>query len=53
MFMKQSLKIFNDSVKGEIITPNGNDAWFDLPGLAVLIGGMWVANLYYWGLINI
>jgi len=35
--------------KGEIITPNGKDAWLDLPGLAVLIGGMWVANLYYWG----
>ena len=35
--------------KGEIIDPNGNDAWWDLPGLAVLIGGMWVANLYYWG----
>ena len=35
--------------KGEIITPNGKDAWWDLPGLAVLIGGMWVANLYYWG----
>ena len=35
--------------KKEIITPNGNDAWLDLPGLAVLIGGMWVANLYYWG----
>ena len=35
--------------KGEIITPNGRDAWGDLPGLAVLIGGMWVANLYYWG----
>ena len=35
--------------KEEIITPNGKDAWFDLPGLAVLIGGMWVANLYYWG----
>lgn len=35
--------------KGEIITPNGRDAWADLPGLAVLIGGMWVANLYYWG----
>ncbi|HSP11109.1 MAG TPA: hypothetical protein VLO29_01175, partial [Salegentibacter sp.] len=33
--------------KGEIITPNGKDAWWDLPGLAVLIGGMWVANLYY------
>ncbi len=35
--------------KGEIITPNNKDAWWDLPGLAVLIGGMWVANLYYWG----
>ena len=35
--------------KGEIIKPNGGDAWWDLPGLAVLIGGMWVANLYYWG----
>lgn len=34
---------------GEIITPNGKDAWNDLPGLAVLIGGMWVANVYYWG----
>ncbi|UII20443.1 sodium/sugar symporter [Fulvivirga ligni] len=35
--------------KGEVITPNGKDAWWDLPGLAVLVGGMWVANLYYWG----
>ncbi|RAV29876.1 sodium/sugar symporter [Sinomicrobium soli] len=35
--------------KGEIFTPNGKDAWWDLPGIAVLIGGMWVANLYYWG----
>ncbi len=35
--------------KGEIIKPNGGDAWWDLPGLAVLVGGMWVANLYYWG----
>ncbi|MFP4557362.1 MAG: sodium/sugar symporter [Bacteroidales bacterium] len=35
--------------KGEIITPDGRDAWWDLPGLAVLIGGLWVANLYYWG----
>lgn len=35
--------------KNEIITPNGKDAWWDLPGLAVLLGGMWVANLYYWG----
>jgi solute:Na+ symporter, SSS family len=35
--------------KGEIITPDGKDAWWDLPGLSVLIGGMWVANVYYWG----
>lgn len=35
--------------KGEILTPDGKDAWWDLPGLAVLVGGMWVANLYYWG----
>lgn len=35
--------------KGEIITPDGKDAWWDLPGLGVLIGGMWVANIYYWG----
>ena len=35
--------------QGEVITPNGKDAWWDLPGLAVLLGGMWVANLYYWG----
>ncbi len=35
--------------KGEIFTPNGEDAYSYLPGLAVLIGGMWVANLYYWG----
>lgn len=35
--------------RGEIITPNGRDAWLDLPGLSVLLGGMWVANLYYWG----
>jgi solute:Na+ symporter, SSS family len=35
--------------KGEIITPDGKDAWWDLPGLAVLVGGLWVANIYYWG----
>jgi SSS family solute:Na+ symporter len=35
--------------RGEIITPNGDDAFQDLPGLAVLVGGLWVANLYYWG----
>jgi SSS family solute:Na+ symporter len=35
--------------KGEIINTNGEDTWKNLPGIAVLVGGMWVANLYYWG----
>ena len=35
--------------KGEISTPDGKDAYYDLPSLSVLIGGLWVANLYYWG----
>ncbi|MEY2964187.1 MAG: hypothetical protein RL754_1448, partial [Bacteroidota bacterium] len=35
--------------KGEIIMADGRDAWWDLPGIAVLVGGIWVANLYYWG----
>lgn len=35
--------------RGELIMPDGKDAWWNLPGLSVLIGGMWVANLYYWG----
>ena len=35
--------------KGEIIKPGGGDAWWDLPGLSVLLGGLWVANVYYWG----
>lgn len=35
--------------KGEIINTNGEDTWNNLPGIGVLVGGMWVANLYYWG----
>ena len=35
--------------KGEIINTNGQDTWENLPGIAGLVGGMWVANLYYWG----
>ena len=25
------------------------DAWELLPGIGVLVGGMWIANLFYWG----
>lgn len=31
-----------------ILTPD-NPFYKDLPGLSVLIGGMWIANLSYWG----
>lgn len=31
-----------------ILTPD-NPAYKDLPGISVIIGGLWIANLYYWG----
>ena len=35
--------------KFHMILTRDNPEFFNLPGIAVLIGGMWVANLYYWG----
>lgn len=39
--------------RGQLMIPDGQggqkDAFMELPGLAVLIGGMWIANLNYWG----
>ena len=39
--------------KGKYLVHDGQggmmDPWGQLPGLAVLIGGMWIANLSYWG----
>jgi SSS family solute:Na+ symporter len=35
--------------KFNMILKRGNPEFDNLPGIAVLIGGMWVANLYYWG----
>ena len=32
-----------------MIFGRGNSNYMDLPGLSVLIGGMWIANLSYWG----
>ena len=37
------------SDKFHMILQKGHPAYNDLPGIAVLVGGMWVANLYYWG----
>ena len=35
--------------KFHMILERGHPEYNNLPGIAVLIGGMWVANLYYWG----
>lgn len=39
--------------KGQMMIPDGQggqmDAYELLPGLTVLLGGMWIANLNYWG----
>ena len=37
------------SDKFHMILDKSHPAYSDLPGIAVLVGGMWVANLYYWG----
>ncbi|MGL5706541.1 MAG: sodium/sugar symporter [Tannerellaceae bacterium] len=33
----------------QLILPSKHPGYKDLPGVSVLIGGLWVANLYYWG----
>jgi SSS family solute:Na+ symporter len=35
--------------KFHMILTKDNPEFSNLPGIAVLVGGMWVANLYYWG----
>lgn len=35
--------------KFTMILDRSNPEFNNLPGIAVLLGGMWVANLYYWG----
>ncbi|HEX9651788.1 MAG TPA: sodium/solute symporter [Cyclobacteriaceae bacterium] len=39
--------------EGQIMVPDGGggtkDAFNDLPGLAVILGSMWITNLGYWG----
>lgn len=32
-----------------MIFDQNNDNYMDLPGLTVLVGGMWIVNLNYWG----
>jgi SSS family solute:Na+ symporter len=33
----------------QMVFSKDNPSYIDLPGLSVLIGGMWIANLNYWG----
>ncbi|MCE2893819.1 MAG: sodium/solute symporter [Flammeovirgaceae bacterium] len=39
--------------KGDMMMPDGKggteDAYQKLPGIAVLVGGLWIANIGYWG----
>jgi len=41
--------LFRGELMYETDTGEIADAWDLLPGMAVLFGGMWVANLFYWG----
>ncbi|MDR1813477.1 MAG: sodium/sugar symporter [Tannerella sp.] len=35
--------------KFHLILDKSNPGYTDLPGIRVILGGLWVANLYYWG----
>jgi SSS family solute:Na+ symporter len=45
------LKVVYETVpeKFVMILDKSNPEYSNLPGLGVLVGGLWVANLYYWG----
>jgi SSS family solute:Na+ symporter len=47
IFNKGENLVYSGEPSGGVVPTK--DPWFDLPGLAVLIGGMWIANLSYWG----
>lgn len=35
--------------KFHLILDKSHPGYMDLPGISVIIGGLWIANLYYWG----
>lgn len=35
--------------KFHLILDKSHPAYKDLPGISVIIGGLWISNLYYWG----
>ena len=49
VFMGFQLIMENAPTHFHMIFDNSNPYYKDLPGLSVLIGGMWINNLNYWG----
>lgn len=49
--MLEGIGIIYDNApsKFSMILDKSNPEYINLPGIGVLIGGLWVANLYYWG----
>lgn len=49
--MVSGMKIVYEAVpeRFAMILDSTNPEYKNLPGIGVLVGGMWVANLYYWG----
>src|SRR5690606_24799161 len=49
--MVEGLRTIYESAPGhfEMILDKANPEYTNLPGIGVLVGGLWVANLYYWG----
>ncbi|RRO26154.1 sodium/sugar symporter [Flavobacteriaceae bacterium 14752] len=47
----EGLQVIYDRVpeRFEMILDKSNPEYSNLPGIGVLVGGLWVANLYYWG----
>jgi SSS family solute:Na+ symporter len=47
----EGLKAIYNAAPGrfEMILDKSNPEYNNLPGIGVLVGGLWVANLYYWG----
>lgn len=35
--------------KFDMILEKSNPEYINLPGISVLVGGLWIANIYYWG----
>ena len=47
----EGLKIIYDAAPDRfaMILDKSNPEYKNLPGIGVLVGGLWVANIYYWG----